>query len=175
MQGMFLGKTHRAVNLMADSSHLACGFAASRLGDCNGKTIVAEALGFEQHIRGCGGSGEMAGRYREHVLHGLEFPDRPTELHPLIGIAQRVVHAALHAADQLLHPHGRAECHQSIDIKIIRRGAEILRRQRHAVEMHFVTRLVGDVAAGLVGAGSRWNRAAEESLAASIARERQRG
>ena len=34
---------------------------------------------------------------RKHMLNGLKFSDRPTELHPLIGIGQRIVHAAFHA------------------------------------------------------------------------------
>ena len=88
----------------------------------------------------------MTGRNREHVLHGLEFSDRPAELHPLIGVAQRVVHAALHAADHLLHPDRGAERHQSVRLEIIRRRANILGRQGHAIEMHLVARLIGDIA-----------------------------
>src|SRR5439155_2381117 len=50
MQRMLLGKTHGAVNLMADRRDLSGGFAAPRLGDRNGKTVVAQALRFTQGV-----------------------------------------------------------------------------------------------------------------------------
>src|SRR6478735_1393544 len=108
MQGMFLSKTHGSVNLMAHRRDLSGGFAATRLGDRNGKIIVAKALRFEQGIGRRGGRRKMARSNGEHMLDGLKFSDRTTELDPLVGIGQSVVQATLHAPDHLLNPDRRS-------------------------------------------------------------------
>lgn len=88
----------------------------------------------------------MAGGDRQHVLHRLEFGDRAAELHALIGVGQCVVHAALHAADHLLHTDRGAERHQAGLRQPGRRRENVLARQFDIVEAKLIAGLIRDVA-----------------------------
>ena len=110
---------------------------------------------------------------RQHMLNSLKFSDWPTELDPLIGIGQSIVHAAFHAPDHLLDADSGAEGHQAVTVEIIWRRTNVTRVQLHAVEMHFNAWFIGHVAACLARPRVLRARPTEKSLAVRVAREHQ--
>ncbi len=70
----------------------------------------------------------MPSSHCEHVLDRLEFSDRTSELHPLVGVSQRIVQATLHTADHLLSADRSAERHQTVGGGRLRCGTHIPRR-----------------------------------------------
>ena len=118
---MLLGEAHCAVDLMTGRRHLAGGLAGPGFSDGDGKQIICQVLRLQHRIGSGRRRGEMTRSDRQHVLHSLKFANRPAELHTLIGIRQRMIETALHAANHLLDPDRRAVWQKTISLQMCRR------------------------------------------------------
>ena len=92
MQHMFVGEPNCAMDLMSDGRALSGGFSSAnfrRRGFKQHRVIECIAVHDGVGGRACGGQrgGGFAGKPREVLLHGLEFPDRALERDAFVFIS----------------------------------------------------------------------------------------